>query len=54
MTMAPNPGCAWPPEGVQPLLGRPGEWLVAPNPGCAWPPEGVQPFLGRPGEGLVR
>ena len=51
--MAPNPGYARPPEGVQSLLGRPGEGLFAPNPGYARPPEGVQSLLGRPGEGLI-
>ena len=38
--MAPNPGHASPPEGVQSLLGRPGEGLIAPNPGHDSPPEG--------------
>jgi FAD/FMN-containing dehydrogenase len=50
--MAPNPGSARPPEGVQSHLGRPGVGLGAPNPGFARPPEGVQSNLGRPGVGL--
>ena len=37
--MAPSPGFAWPPKGVQPFLGRPGERLMAPDPGFAWPPK---------------
>ena len=47
--VAPSPGFARPPEGVQPFLGRPGE-ESAPSPGFARPPGGVQSFLGRPGE----
>lgn len=34
---APNPGYAWPPEGVRPPLGRPGERPDAPNLGSSHP-----------------
>ena len=44
---APNPGFAWPPEGVQEILGAARRFLErAPNPGFAWPPKGVQEILG--------
>ena len=33
--IAPNPGFARPPKGVQPVLGLPGEGMSAPSPGFA-------------------
>ncbi len=44
--MAPNPGCARPPEGVQENLGAARRLSLAPNPGYARPPKGVQENLG--------
>jgi len=52
---APNPGFAWPPEGVQENLGAARRFLMsAPSPGSARPPEGVQEDLGAARRFLVR